>query len=239
VVSALVTNVKDDEKQGRVKVKIPRMDDEFESGWLRVVQPGAGPERGALVLPEVDDEVLVAFEQGDVRRGYVLGGVYNGVDLPAPPVRDTTVGSDGRVEKRSFTSRKGHFLVVSDKDGDEYVEVATKDSLFSVKVAKDAEGGAVIVASDNIVKVDAKGDITVTSATGKVTVEAAKDLTLKGQTVSVEATTSVNVKGQSVAVEGTGQTEVKGGRTTVKGSSMLDLDGGATANLHAGMVRIN
>ena len=78
VVSAVVTNVADDEKLGRVKVKIPRLDDDFESGWLRVVQPGAGAGRGALVLPEVDDEVVVAFEQGDVRRGYVLGGVQIG-----------------------------------------------------------------------------------------------------------------------------------------------------------------
>ncbi|HEY8545538.1 MAG TPA: VgrG-related protein, partial [Acidimicrobiales bacterium] len=97
VVSAIVTNVADDERQGRVKVRFPRLDDEFESGWLRVVQPGAGAERGALVLPEVDDEVLVAFEHGDLRQGYVLGGVHNGVDLPAPTVRDTAVGADGMV----------------------------------------------------------------------------------------------------------------------------------------------
>lgn len=238
VVSAVVTNVQDDEKQGRVKVKVPRLDEQFESGWLRVVQLGAGPERGALLLPEVDDEVLVAFEQGDVRRGYVLGGLYNGVDLPAQPVRDTTVGSEGRVDRRSFTSRKGHFLLVSDKDGDEYVELATKDSAFTVKVAKDTDGGAVIVASDKLVKIDAKGDITIKSQ-GKILVEATSDLTLKGQSVTIEAQTSLGVKGQNVTVEGTAQTEVKGARTTVKGSGSLDLDGGAAAQLHAGIVKIN
>jgi uncharacterized protein involved in type VI secretion and phage assembly len=238
VVSAIVTNVADDEKQGRVKVKLPRLDDEFESGWLRVVQPGAGPERGALVLPEVDDEVLVAFEQGDMRRGYVLGGVHNGVDLPAPAVRDSAVGSDGLVQTRSFTSRKGHFVLYSDADGDEYVELATKDSLFSVKVAKDAEGGAVIVASDNVIKVGAGGDVTVT-AQGKVTIEATGDLQLTGQSVAIEATSSVTVKGQTVTVEGTGTSTVKGGQVSVAGTSGLDLDGGANANLHAGLVRIN
>jgi len=238
VVSAIVTNVKDDEKQGRVKVKIPRLDDDFESGWLRVVQPGAGKDRGALVMPEVEDEVLVAFEQGDVRRGYVIGGVYNGVDTPSPAVRDAVVGSDGRVQTRSFTSRKGHFLVVSDKDGDEFVEVATKDSKFSVKVAKDTDGGAVIVTSNGKVKVDAQGDVTITTK-GKVSVQATGDLELKGRTITLDATTSLKAKGQSVAIEGTGQTELKGGRTTVSGSSMLDLDGGSAANLHAGMVRIN
>jgi uncharacterized protein involved in type VI secretion and phage assembly len=238
VVSAIVTSVKDDAAQGRVKVRIPRLDERFESDWLRVVQPGAGPDRGALVLPEVDDEVVVAFEQGDVRRGYVLGGVHNGVDKASPAVREAAVGSDGRVTTRSFTSRKGHYVLVSDKDGDEFVEVATKDAKFSVKVAKDAEGGAVVVASDNVVKVGAKGDVTVTTQ-GKVTVEATGDLVLKGRAVTIEASTSLAVKGQSVAIEGTSQAELKGARTTVAGSAMLDLDGGGTANLHAGVVRIN
>jgi hypothetical protein len=169
----------------------------------------------------------------------VLGGVYNGVDKPSPAVADKAVGSDGRIATRSFTSRKGHFLLVSDADGDEFVEIASKDSTFSVKVAKDAEGGAVIVASDNVVKIDAQGDITITSK-GAIKVEAPSgELSLKGQTVKVEATNSLQVKGQTVAVEGTTSTEVKGARTTVKGQSMLDLDGGTTANLHAGMVRIN
>jgi uncharacterized protein involved in type VI secretion and phage assembly len=238
VVSAVVTNVADDERQGRVKVKLPRLDDDFESGWLRVVQPGAGPGRGALVLPEVDDEVLVAFEQGDVRRGYVLGGVYNGVDLPAPAVRDGAVGSDGLVQTRSFTSRKGHFVVFGDADGDEYVELATEGSAFSVKVARDAEGGAVIVASDNVVRIGAGGDVTV-AARGGVTIEATGDLTLSGRTVAIEATSTLQVKGQNVTVEGTATSALKGGRVSVAGSSALDLDGGANANLHAGLVRIN
>jgi phage protein D/phage baseplate assembly protein gpV len=238
VVSAIVTNVKDDQNLGRVKVKLPRLDDTFESGWLRVAQPGAGAGRGGLVLPEVDDEVLVAFEQGDVRRGYVIGGLYNGKDKPSPPALAGTVGSDGRVAKRSFTSRKGHVLVFSDADGDEFVETATKDRQFFVKLAKDAQGGAVMVTSKNLVKIDARGDITIT-AKGAIKVEAGGKLELKGQSVAIDSTTSVEIKGQSVKVDGTAQTEIKGAQTKVAGSGMLDLDGGATANLHAGLVRIN
>ena len=238
VVSAIVSNVKDDLDLGRVKVTIPRLDDTFESGWLRVAQPGAGPARGGLVLPEVGDEVLVAFEQGDVRRGYVLGGLYNGQDTPAPPALRGTVASDGTVAKRSFTSRKGHTLVFSDADGDEFVEAATKDTEYAVRLAKDAQGGMVLVTSKNLIKVDAQGDITI-AARGKVAIEATGALTLKGQSVSIESTTSLGLKGQTVAVEGASSTQVKGAQTKVAGSAMLDLDGGATANLHAGLVRIN
>jgi len=238
VVSAIVTNVKDDESLGRVKVKIPRLDDAFESGWLRVAQPGAGPERGALVLPEVDDEVLVTFEHGDIRRGYVIGGLYNGVDKPAPPQFDGTVGSDGKVAKRSFTSRKGHFQVYSDADGDEYIELSSKDHEFALKLAKDAEGGAILLTSKNLVKIDAQGDITIVSK-GKINVDATGELTLKGQSVKIDATTSLELNGQTVKVAGSTTTEVSGAQTKVAGSAALDLDGGASANLHAGVVRIN
>jgi uncharacterized protein involved in type VI secretion and phage assembly len=203
-----------------------------------VAQPGAGPGRGGFVLPEVEDEVLVAFDHGDIRRGYVLGGLYNGVDTPDPAVRDTAVGSDGRVATRSFTSRNGHIVRFSDADGDEFVEVATKDSEFSVKVATDAEGGGVIVTSGNVVKVDAQGDVTVT-ARGRVTVEATGDLALRGRSVAIDATTSVTVRGRDVTLAGTSSAELTGAQTKVGATASLDLDGGATANLHAGMVRIN
>jgi len=238
VVSAIVTNIKDEENLGRVKVKIPSLDETFESGWLRVAQPGAGPERGALVLPEVDDEVLVTFDHGDIRRGYVIGGLYNGKDKPAPPQFSGTVGSDGKVAKRSFTSRKGHFQVYSDADGDEYIELSSKDHEFALKLAKDAEGGAILLTSKNLVKIDAKGDITIVSK-GKIAVDASGELTMKGQSVKIDAVTSLELNGQSVKLAGTTTTEVSGAQTKVKGTGTLDLDGGPMANLHAGMVRIN
>ena len=84
VVVAVVDDVNDPEKTGRVRLRFPWLDDTYVSGWARTVQAGAGKDRGALVLPEVGDEVLVVFEQGDVRRPYVLGGLYNGMDQPEP-----------------------------------------------------------------------------------------------------------------------------------------------------------
>src|SRR6266536_1231299 len=80
VAVAQVTDVRDPDDLGRVKLKFPWMSDTFVSDWARVLQPGAGPQRGGVVLPEVNDEVLVAFEHGDLRRPYVVGGLYNGVD---------------------------------------------------------------------------------------------------------------------------------------------------------------
>lgn len=82
VVVGIVTNNKDTEKLGRVKVKIPRLSGEDESNWARVTSFMAGKERGAFFLPEVDDEVLVAFEYGDINMPYVIGSLWNGKDVP-------------------------------------------------------------------------------------------------------------------------------------------------------------
>src|SRR5439155_1194484 len=79
---ALVTNLQDPQKLGRVKVCFPRMSGMPESDWARVVQPAAGPGRGFYWLPEVNDEVLVAFEMGQPNRPYVLRGLWNAKDKP-------------------------------------------------------------------------------------------------------------------------------------------------------------
>jgi len=71
-----VTNINDDEKSGRVKVTYPGVSPLQETSWARVLCLGAGPKRGAVVLPRVDDEVLIGFEGGDINQPVVLGGLY-------------------------------------------------------------------------------------------------------------------------------------------------------------------
>ena len=82
VVIGLVTNNQDPDGQGRVKVKFPWLSDDQESNWARLAMPMAGKNRGLFLLPEVGDEVLVMFEQGDVNHPYVIGAVWNGADTP-------------------------------------------------------------------------------------------------------------------------------------------------------------
>jgi len=98
VMVAIVTNNKDPDGMGRVKLKLPWLSDDYESDWARIATLMAGPERGVYFLPEVDDEVLIAFEHGDIRRPMVLGCLWNGVD--APPITN----DDG--EKTDFLRRR-------------------------------------------------------------------------------------------------------------------------------------
>ena len=72
VVVGIVTNNQDPDGMGRVKVRFPWLSATEESWWARIAVPMAGKDRGAYFLPEVDDEVLVAFEHGEVRSPYLL-----------------------------------------------------------------------------------------------------------------------------------------------------------------------
>ena len=137
VVAALVTDVNDPDKLGRVKLKFPWLSDTYTTDWARSVQLGAGKDRGSVVLPEVNDEVLVAFEQGDIRRPYVLGGLYNGVDKPSLG-SGLIDGSTGAVKRRGFVSKKGHKLVFLDDASKSGVMISTADN--GLRIALEGDG---------------------------------------------------------------------------------------------------
>lgn len=120
-VIGLVTNNKDPKGWGRIKVKFPWLSDEVESNWARLVSPGAGPERGFYYLPEINDEVLVAFEQGDVNRPYILGSLWNGRD--APPQ-----SGEAKVILRTAG---GHILTLDDTNGEITLESSSDLTLKS------------------------------------------------------------------------------------------------------------
>src|SRR5215472_353851 len=101
VVVGIVTNNQDPDGMGRVKVKFPWLSDQDESWWARIATVMAGSSRGSYFLPEVNDEVMVAFEHGDVRFPYVLGALWNGKDSPP------TTNSDGKNSIRLIKSRSG------------------------------------------------------------------------------------------------------------------------------------
>jgi phage protein D/phage baseplate assembly protein gpV len=174
VVVGVVTNVSDPDGRGRVKLRLPWLSDEYESDWARVVQLGAGDKRGLLLLPEVNDEVLVAFEQGDTRRPYVVGGLYNGVD--APPFDKAVDTAAGKVQERGIRTRKGHELRFVDTDGAERIELKTKDN--TVTVILDAATKELRIEAGGNVTVHTGKDFTVT-ADGKGTISAKAGLTLK------------------------------------------------------------
>jgi uncharacterized protein involved in type VI secretion and phage assembly len=152
VVIGIVTNNRDPDGLHRVKLRFPWLSDQDESHWARVAAPMAGKGRGFYALPEVDDEVLVAFEHGSLEHPYVLGALWNGVD--APPEDN----GNGANDHRSLTSRSGHRIRLNDADGRETVEI----------VDKSGSNRIVIDTAARRIRIEADGDIEIASATGRV-----------------------------------------------------------------------
>jgi uncharacterized protein involved in type VI secretion and phage assembly len=210
VAPAVVTDVRDPRGMGRVKVSLPWLSDDYTSSWARTVQIGAGADRGALILPEVGDEVLVGFEQGDPASPYVLGGLYNGRDAPAHSDTEVVDGNSGQVNARRLVSRTGHVLeLVESAGGSDGVRIATGDGACVLTL--DKQGTRVTVHSDGTVRIEGSRGVAVDAGTGA--------LELTGTDVKITATSGVTVRGAQVSVQGTGTAELKSsGVLTVQGS---------------------
>ena len=158
-----VTNNKDEEGLGRVKVQLPRISDTDESYWARVLTPMAGKERGIYFLPEVDDEVLVAFDQGDINYPYILGGLWNGKDKP-PATND-----DGKNNQRLIKSRSGHQIILDDtKDAE---KIIIRDSTGKNEIAIDSKNNSMTVKVEQDFTIEAKGKINIKTSGGDIAIE--------------------------------------------------------------------
>lgn len=179
VVIGVVTNIQDPDSLARVRVKFPWLSEEDESGWARVATLMAGKERGTVFLPEVDDEVLVAFEHGDMRRPVVIGALWNGVDVPPPEF-----ASDGKNNVRLIKSRSGHVVKLDDTDGSERIEIVDKTGKNSV----------VIDSAANTVTITTDQDLVLKAENGKISLSA-KDVELKASGgVKVESGSAMDLK---------------------------------------------
>lgn len=165
---ALVCDVRDPEGQGRVKVSLPWAVDPAGGAyevWARLATLMAGPGRGTWLIPDVGDEVLVAFQGGDPRRPYVIGALWNGRD--APP---QTMDGAGSNDHKLLRTRSGVQIALDDTAGQESLVLSTPGG--QTLTLRDGPGSVTIAdAHGNTVKLDA-GGVTVTSA-GNVTVEGA------------------------------------------------------------------
>lgn len=172
VYPALVTDNQDPESQGRVRIKLPWLPDSGDSAyetWARLATMMAGNNRGSWFLPDVNDEVLVAFEGGDTRRPYVVGMLWNGQD--APPEQ---MDSDNNL--KTILSRAGVRITMDDTSG-------------SVKLRLETPGGNKIVLDDggmNITASDSNGN-TIKMESAGITITASSKVTVNASTVEVSA----------------------------------------------------
>lgn len=173
----IVTDNNDPLQMGRVKVRFPWLSSEHTSDWSRIASPGAGPDRGLLCLPEINDEVLVGFEQGDIHQTYILGGLWNGKDKPPKGSQGDLVTSGGSVEERIWVSRSGHQIALVDKDGKESILIRDKNGN---EIVLDSSKNELRCTVQGEAKIQAQGKLTLESQGGAVEIKGTAGVTVDG-----------------------------------------------------------
>lgn len=170
---AIVVSVNDPEGMNRVQIRLVALDDADQQDaalWARVVCPFAGQDRGAFLIPDVDDEVLVIFQNGDPHYPLVVGGLWNGSST-AP----AQIGSDGN-RLKVIRSKNGVTITLDDQTGQE-------------RFIAETPGGQKITLSDGpgVVRVEDSNGNSLEMAAAGITITASAKVTVNASSVQVSA----------------------------------------------------
>jgi len=175
VYPAIVTNIVDDKKLGRIQVKFPWLgqDGADVRAWATLLTPYADDDQGFEVLPAVDTQVVVAFEAGELRRPYIVGSAWNGSEaMPESPAEPNN--------KRLIKTRSGSLLEFDDTDGAAKVTVSMKSGH---KLALDDSAQEVKLTHAN-------GCIITFNAGGQISIQANSTVEVTAPALNVHAATS-------------------------------------------------
>lgn len=227
VLPALVTDLKDPDKQGRAKVKYTTISGAIESHWARLVILGAGKERGIAWHPEVEDEVLIAFEQGDTRRPVILGGLFS--KKKGVPTTDDV--DQNKVKFRRITSRLGHVIELADGDkpAEQHLLLTLKGKKHRIRLGEDKLD----------IEVDKK-PVTITNGQATIKFSDSGDVTIEGNNITLKAKQKVQISGGTeVGVKGTTKASLEGAQLEVKATGMGKVEAGGPLTIKGAMVAIN
>ncbi|WP_394749658.1 type VI secretion system tip protein VgrG [Spongiimicrobium salis] len=211
----------EDEKEFRVQVQIPVINNKTEMLWARLSTFYASENFGAFFYPEEGDEVIVGFIDGDPRFPIILGSVYSSALPPPVPIEDANNNI-----KMLMTKSQLQFQF-----DDENVVMTLVTPNKNTLVISDADKGVTITdENENQIQLNDSG-ITIESKSS-MTIKAADDLTIQASSITVKADNSVDISGgtidasanQSVSISGNTECTVSSsGQTNVKGT-MVNLN---------------
>lgn len=187
-VAKIVSNT-DQAGLGRVQIKL-----RWNPGatlWARVAVPMAGSSSGSYFMPQVDDEVLVAFNQSDLSEAYVIGCLWSS------PRKPPKVGPLDPKNTRVIRTPAGHELLFDDQQNLVSIVTAAKQSIT--------------LAQDRIELSSGNGQSTLTlGAQGQISIKASQSISIEAPNVSVNGSGQLELKSTSKAsLSGGGLCEVK------------------------------
>ncbi len=228
LVVGVVDGLKDPDALGRVSVSLPTAAAQAKSAWARVVHMGAGAKRGQVFLPSVGDEVLVGFENDDVARPVVLGGLFS-AKWAAP---EQVLVKDGKVVGHLIRTDTGHAVHLSEgtEPDESYIELLAAGGNQKVKLGKK---GVDIVANGDV-------PLRVTVGTSSLTFDGKGAVTLKGSKITIQATDGIVLDSkQKIEAKGELGVSIEGLEATVKGKASTKLEAGGILEIKGSMVKIN
>jgi uncharacterized protein involved in type VI secretion and phage assembly len=208
-----------------VRVKFPGIDSGQQSWWARVSSLGAGSSRGSSIRPEVNDEVLVTFEGGDVRKPVVLGSLFTTKSAP-PDLKHAA----GKFSRSTLLHQFGHQIVFWDENGKTGVEVRLKNdaSLLMNEEGIELKGGGQQKAT------------TITQGESSIELKTDGTITIKGVKIVLQAQTDVELKASAkVVAQGTAGVDVKGAMVQIKADGIGKLEAGGVLQVKGAVVQIN
>jgi len=211
VIPGVISNNQDPKKLGRVRVVISFLGVDsdpqgsnnkgIETDWAPVMSFAAGKKQGGYFLPEIEDEVLVAFLYGDVNRPYVMGALWNAQDIPPQD------NADGKNNIKQITTRSGNTLLFDDTENDAKIKLFDKDQKDEITISS-KENTITIKSSKKINLTCADGEITIEAK--EIKVNASSSLNLQSKSISIKSSGSLSLEGSSVSVKSSGSVSVKG-----------------------------
>lgn len=216
LVVGIVTDNKDPDDAGRVKVRFTGVTGDIESPWSRVVTLGAGAKRGIVFQPEVNDEVLVGFERGDTRRPVVIGGLFS--KKHGLPAGAGEYLKDNKVNYRRITSRSNHMIEMADgtERTDQYILLLLGTAQHKVRLGADRFD---VEVADGI-------PMTIKAGTAKFDISEAGDITVEGNNITIKAKQALNLQAQT-------QASLKGLQVAVEGQTTVDVKSDLEASVQA------
>lgn len=242
VVVGVVTDNKDPEGLCRVKVKYPWLTEDHTSFWARQSSQMAGSGRGMFNIPEIGDEVLVAFEHGEVTRPFVLGQLWNTVDRPPTTGGNPMHGAGSVTNRRGFYSRVGHKMDFDDTGGGGIkltttggIKVHCTDDGPTILCSTPGGQSITITDAGSLIKLqDNAGDV-ITMSNGTITATATTMMNLNAPMINISGTISVTINGMAIAIDaGAMATMNSGAFTGMTSGNAVYIGAGAGLRAEAG-----
>lgn len=224
----IVRDNEDPENLGRVKLEFPWRDADDESDWARIATGMTGDGYGTYYLPEVEDEVLVGFENGDIHSPIVIGSLWSGNRKPPED------NADGNNDVRTVETRSGHSIEFDDNDREGAVRIET--AAGHRVVLDDASG------SESVTIEDKSGNsIEMDSNAGEIGIEANAEISLSAPTIELSADGEITIDSSgTLEASGDAQTSVSSkGQLNVESNGIMGIDANGPLQIQGAIIQLN